>query len=58
MIHCKEIRTKAGGSWDDACRLAEDFINSLPAETSVVAISHVSEPPYAVIFVWHQDGKK
>ena len=50
-VHCKEIRHK--GSWEDAIRLAEEFCNSVGGER-IVSISHVSEAPYGVIFVWYR----
>jgi hypothetical protein len=52
-LRCKEIRKKAG--WEDAIRLAEEFCNSVGAD-KIVSISHVSEAPYGVIFVWYRES--
>ena len=46
---CKTIRAV---SWEAAIQEAQDFIKTLSAE-QLLSISHVSESPYAVIFVWY-----
>jgi hypothetical protein len=51
QLRCKEIRVK--GSWEDAIRSAEEFCDSIGAD-QVVSMSHVSEAPYAVVFVWYR----
>lgn len=50
MLRCQEIRER---SWDEAVRAAEEFITTLKSE-QIVSVSHVSESPYAVVFVWYR----
>ncbi len=52
-LRCKEIRQK--GSWEETVRVAGEFCNSVCAD-KIVSISHVSEAPYGVIFVWYREG--
>ena len=42
-------------SWEEVCEEANAFIDGLDA-ARVISVSHVSEPPYAVTFVWYHGG--
>jgi hypothetical protein len=47
---CKVFRAN---NWEDAIAQAQAFIGTLSAPAQVLSVSHVSEPPYGVVFVWY-----
>jgi hypothetical protein len=46
---CKTFRAV---SWEDVIQEAEAFIATLE-QGQLIAVSHVSESPYGVVFVWY-----
>lgn len=49
-VECKVFRAN---NWEDAIAQAQTFLDTLSAQGQVLSVSHVSEPPYAVVFVWY-----
>ena len=39
-------------SWEEACDEAKKFLDGLKNE-QIISVSHVSEPPNGVVFVWY-----
>jgi len=48
-----ECKTFRADCWENALAEAKAFLKSLPAPGRVLSICHVSESPYAVVFVWY-----
>lgn len=49
---CKVFRANC---WEDAIAQAQTFLGTLSAPMPALSVSHVSEPPYALVFVWYTD---
>ena len=43
-------------SWEEACEMAGAFMSRLPGGR-VISVAHVSEPPYARVFVWYAENE-
>lgn len=40
-------------NWEDVIAQAQAFLSGLSDPSNVLSISHVSESPYGVVFVWY-----
>jgi len=47
---CKVFRAN---NWEDVIAEAQAFLSSLSDPAKVLSVSHVSESPYGVVFVWY-----
>jgi len=53
VIMHAECMVFRANNWEDVIAQAQAFLSGLSDPSNVLSISHVSESPYGVVFVWY-----